>query len=161
MRTRNGRTRTHGRRDFAGTAGGRVGDSGGGDAKTPSITCSHASLVGCYFFFTRIPMAKSAIMGANRSAGIGHNTELSNFLILPPSRHQPEIYCEGAWKTLPLSFGICHTHSLLGISSRRSVTHRTASRHQTIQNCSLAWAVAFPLVRCCSASRERASMPLV
>ena len=42
-----------------------------------------------YFFFTLSPIAKSTIIGANRSAGIGHNTVLNSFLILSPAQYQP------------------------------------------------------------------------
>src|ERR1019366_10289010 len=60
---------------------------------------------GRHFFFTRTPIAKSTIMGANRSAGIGHSTEAISFLIFSPLKCQPRCNFEGLKGMRSLSFG--------------------------------------------------------
>jgi hypothetical protein len=59
---------------------------------------------GRYFFFTRTPIAKSTIMGAKISAGIGHSTESISFLMFSPSHCQPRCHCERIQETRSLPF---------------------------------------------------------
>ena len=53
--------------------------------------CNHVR----FFFFALTPIAKSTIMGAKTSTGIGHNTELTSFLIVPASRSESRCYRQG------------------------------------------------------------------
>ena len=50
-------------------------------------------------------MAKSTIMGAKTSTGIGHNTELNSFLIFSPSPPQSRCHREGFRARRSLPFG--------------------------------------------------------
>lgn len=56
------------------------------------------------FFFARTPIAKSTITGAKTSTGIGHNTELTSFLMALPSRCQSTCHRLGFWETRSLPF---------------------------------------------------------
>src|SRR5450755_3191523 len=69
----------------------QIGSSSSSRYAVSLLCCNHVR----FFFFALTPIAKSTIMGAKTSTGIGHNTELTSFLIVPASRSESRCHRQG------------------------------------------------------------------
>jgi len=100
------------------------------------------------FFFTRTPIAKSTIMGAKISTGIGHSTESISFLIFSPSRRQPICGFRLFHKRHPLPDAVVadHIHSIDHTKSVICVTDRCEQMECRGQYPSQTCAASFRLI---------------